>query len=78
MYKDEFLFKKVSFNQYYNESGKRFKAKGSNLTGELFDFITHKTEEGIQIVGVVFSAERELFYVPTLALTLIEKENEIV
>lgn len=77
MNENTFLFKKVSFNQYFNESGKRIKAKGFKITGELFDFINHKTEDGLQIVGVVFSEDREVFYVPTLALTL-EDEIEVV
>jgi len=75
MFEKNYLFKKVTFNQYFNESGKRIKAKGFKITGELFDFITHKTEDGMQIVGVVFSEDREVFYVPTLALTLIEEQN---
>lgn len=72
-----FLFKRVSFNQYFDKSGNRIKTKGFKITGELFDFITRKTEDGLQIVGVVFTDEKEIFYVPTLALTLIEEEKLI-
>jgi hypothetical protein len=44
------------------------------MSGELIDFVTQKTEDGLQIVGVVLTKEREILYVPTLALTLIEEK----
>jgi len=71
MNKNDFLIKKVSFNQYFNESGKRINSKEFKITGDLVDFITHKTEDGMQIVGVVCSEDGKFFYVPTLALALI-------
>ena len=72
MYCTDFLFKKVAFNQYFNDSGKRIKAKGFIVNGKLFDFVHKKTENGLEIVGVVLSEKKKVVYVPTISLIVME------
>ena len=72
MYSTDFLFKKVAFNQYFDDSGKRIKAKGFIVNGKLFDFVHKKTENGLEIVGVVLSEKKKVVYVPTISLIVME------
>ena len=72
MYAENYLSKRVSFNQYFNDSGKRIKTRGDKITGELFDFTHKKTEYGLEIVGVVLSEKKEVVYVPTISLIVLE------
>ena len=72
MYTESFLSKKVAFNQYFNDSGKRIKARGEKITGELFDFTHKNTEHGLEIVGVVLSDKKKVVYVPTISLIVLD------
>lgn len=70
MNENDFLFMEVSFNQYYNNTGKKINVSGSNITGEFFGYSTQQTEDGFQIVGVVRMPNKEICFVPTHGLSL--------
>jgi len=73
----DFLFTEVSFNQYYNNSGKKILVSGYNIKGDLYGFAPKRTEDGLQIVGVVRSEKKEVYYVPMISLTLKGKKRDV-
>ena len=70
MNENDFLFMEVSFNHYYNNSGKKIDVSGSKITGEFFGYSTQQTEDGLQIVGVVRTTNKQICFVPTHELFL--------
>jgi len=76
MNENPFLSMEVTFNQYYNDSGKRIVATGHNK-GVFFGFTTHYTEDGLQTVGVVRTGKKEICYVPTNDLSLSSKRRVV-
>lgn len=77
MNENDYLFMEVTFNQYYNNSGKRINVTGSNIKGEFFGFSTQQTEDGMQIVGVVRTPDKQICFVPKNDLAISGKKRII-